>query len=185
MVLTMTEPVRPYRPGRGRHRRQHRHRPGDRARAGRSRRRRRLRRPDAGRGNGGQGPRAGPQGGDHLRRPVDHRAGRARRRRDARQARAARHPGQQRRHHPPRRRGRFHRGGLGRGDRHQSEVGVLPQPGGGAAHDRGWQRPDRQHRLDADLSGRHPRAELYRVQIGGRRADQIAGQRMGGERRAP
>jgi 2-deoxy-D-gluconate 3-dehydrogenase len=34
---------------------------------------------------------------------------------------------------------------------------------------------------DADLPGRHPRAELHGVQVGPRRADQAAGQRMGGQ----
>ena len=36
---------------------------------------------------------------------------------------------------------------------------LLPLPGGRAAHDRAGQRQDRQHRLDAELPGRHPRAE--------------------------
>ena len=40
-----------------------------------------------------------------------------------------RHPGQQCRHHPPRRRDRLHRGRLGRGHGRQPEVGVLPVAG--------------------------------------------------------
>ena len=52
---------------------------------------------------------------------------------------------------------RFLRGRLGRGDRHQFEGAVLPLPGGGAAHDsRRGSGQDRQHRLDAELPGRHP-----------------------------
>ena len=47
--------------------------------------------------------------------------------------RAHRHPGQQRRHHPPRRRAGVHRARLGRGDRGEPEGGVLPVAGGGAA----------------------------------------------------
>ena len=57
-------------------------------------------------------------------------------------------------------------------------AGVLPVPGRGTAHDRKWRRQDHQHRLDADLSGRHSRAELYRVEERDRRADQIAGHRV-------
>ena len=126
---------------------------------------------------------AGPQGGARST-PISPRSRRCRQWSSAtrRRARRPRHPGQQCRHHPPRRRGRFQRGGLGRGDRHQPQDALLPLPGGGATHDRAGQRQDRQHRLDAELPGRHPGAELYGVQSGRGRADQGARQRMGAAR---
>jgi 2-deoxy-D-gluconate 3-dehydrogenase len=61
---------------------------------------------------------------------------------------------------------RFHGGGLGRGDRHQPQVHVLPVPGGGASHGPAGPRQDHQHRFDAELPGRHPRAELHRSKSG-------------------
>ena len=105
---------------------------------------------------------------------VDDRAGRsASSTRRVAELGAARHPGQQCRHHPPRRRGRFHRGGLGRGDRHQSEDRCSSSARPPARHMIAQgARQDRQHRLAAELPGRHPRAELHRVQIGRRRAHQ-------------
>ncbi len=94
--------------------------------------------------------------------------------RGGRSLRPARYPGQQRRDHPPRRFARFHRGGLGRGARHQPQGAVLPLPGRRAPHGRLGQpderaRQDRQYRLAAELSGRHPRAQLHRQQerVGG------------------
>ena len=97
-------------------------------------------------------------------------------------ARSARHPRQQRRDHPPGRRGRLQRGRLGRRDRRQPEGGVLPVPGLRARRlrARGGRR-DRQHRLAARLPGRHPHAVLHRGQARRRRADQAARQRVGGE----
>ena len=82
-------------------------------------------------------------------------------------ARRHRHPRQQRRHHPPRRRARLHRARLGRGDRRQPEDGVLPVAGGGAAcSSRRARRQDHQHRLDAVLPGRHPRAAYTAAKSG-------------------
>ena len=48
--------------------------------------------------------------------------------------RPTRHPGQQCRHHPPRRRRRLHRGRLGRRDRRQSEAAFFLSPGRRPAH---------------------------------------------------
>jgi 2-deoxy-D-gluconate 3-dehydrogenase len=62
-------------------------------------------------------------GGDYLAikgRSRDDRAGRAHPRRDASLGRPRRHPGEQRRHHPPRRSARVQREGLGR--RHQRDL---------------------------------------------------------------
>ena len=65
----------------------------------------------------------------------------------------ARHPGQQRRHHPPRRRGRFQRGGLGRGDRTSTSSPRSSWPRPPARHMIAQgARQDHQHRLDAVAS---------------------------------
>ena len=101
---------------------------------------------------------------------------------DRRQARRAAHPRQQRGHHPPQQRHRFHRGRLGRGARRESQVGVLPVAGGGAPHDPERRRQDHQHRVDAVVPGRHPRALLHRQQERHRRPHEAAGQRVGRER---
>src|SRR3546814_2397403 len=50
-------------------------------------------------------------------------------------------------------------------DGHQSQDALLPLPERGPSYDRARQRQDHQHCLDAHLSGRHSRAELYRVEI--------------------
>ena len=167
------------------HRRQHRHRPGH-CRRGRAGRRR----------------------GDRRRPLVDGRDGRARLRPSAARSTPVqcdladhsaaqamldavwdergphRRAGQQCRHHPPRRCGRFHRGRLGRRDGRQPQVAVLPLPGlwpAGACR-AGRPRQDRQHRLGAELPGRHPRRVLHRLQARRARHHAAAGQRMGGAR---
>lgn len=86
-----------------------------------------------------------------LRQACAHPRGRARGRG---LARPARHPGQQRRHHPPRRCPRFQRSRLGRRHEHQPQLRVLPRAGGGAAHGRARaRRQDRRCRLGVSFQG--------------------------------
>ena len=58
-------------------------------------------------------------------------------------------------------------------------VFFLSQAVGQAVRRAGWRRQDHQHRVDALLPGRHPRAVLHRVEERRRRPDAAARQRMG------
>ena len=58
---------------------------------------------------------------------------------------------------------------------------VLPVANRRTAYDRKGRGQDHQHRLDAQLSRRRPRAKLHRVKIGRGGADQGTGERMSGQ----
>ena len=114
-----------------------------------------------------------PLRADFSDRAAGHRA----RRRPRRPPR--RHPRQQRRHHPPHPRGRALRRGLRPRHRRQPALDVRPVPRGRPHDDRARPRQDRQHRVDAQLPGRHQRARVHVVEVGRRRPDEGAGQRVG------
>ena len=95
-------------------------------------------------------------------------------------ARPAHHPGQQCRHHPPRRIPASMRESDWRDviATNLDAVWYLSQAAGRRMRERGVGQ-HRQHRVAAFLSGRHPRAGLHRGQARRCRADQGAGERTG------
>ena len=95
----------------------------------------------------------------------------------------ARHPRQQRGHHPPVRRGGTCRRGLGRRDCRESLERVPVVSGGRPADARARRRKDHQRRVAAVVPGRHPRARVRRGERWRGAADQGARQRVGRPRR--
>ena len=177
--------LRPHRQGRAGHRRQHRHRPGDRVALA-----------EAGAdivavGRTPADETAGRSRPPAARAAIDRRRPRRPSRRSQRRRRARRSPSSARLDILVNNAGIIRRADAV--DFTEADwdavmdtnlkIGLLPLPGGGAAHDRPRaRRQDHQHRLDAVLPGRHPRAVLHRVQERRRRPDQAARQRVGGAR---
>ena len=158
---------------------------GSRRRAGRGGSRRRAARPRPGVRDGRADPAHWAVGCTAIELDLDRHAGRAARGGPVGRRRAGppRHPGQQRRHHPPRPAAGTPGAGLGRRAGGQPRRGVPPVPGGRPALRRAGRRQDHQRRLDAVVPGRHPGARLRRLQARRRRPHQGVRQRTGRPRR--
>ena len=105
--------------------------------------------------------------------------GDARRRRPRR-----RHPGQQRRHDRPRPARSMHDDAhLGPRARDQPDRAVPARAGARPGHGRARRRKGDLHGFAAQLPGRDPRAELHRLEVGGRRPGEGTRERVGPARR--